>query len=100
MFLPSWFIAFLAFLAAAECIWLSVYLMRTHDHLIMRASDVGTIGCFVALVGVHYVMIYISSDFVRSVALSRIAWSLFFGADVVIMARYIFAIRHSKVVSS
>lgn len=91
--LPSWFIALLAFISAVECVWLSVYLIRTHDHLIMRAADLGLIGCFSALVGLHYALIVLSPDYMRSVALSRISWSLFFAADIVIMARYIFAIR-------
>jgi len=93
LFLPAWFIALLALLAAAECIGLSFYLIRTQDHLVMRAADLGIAGCFSALVGLHYALITISPDLARGIALSRISWSLFFAANVVIMARYILAIK-------
>jgi len=97
LFLPSWFVALLAFSAAGECVGLSLYLMRTRDHLILHAADLGLIGCFSALVGMHYLMIYFNpGDIPRGVAISRIAWSLFFGANIVIMARYIFAIAHKR----
>jgi hypothetical protein len=97
IFLPSWFVALLAFWAGAQCAGLSLYLMRTRDHLILHAADLGMIGCFSALVGVHYLMIYFNpGDIPRGVAISRITWSLFFGANIVIMARYIFAIVHKR----
>lgn len=91
-FLPSWLMVALAFLAAAECVGLSLYLMHTRDHLVLHAADLGLMGVFAAFVGVHYLMIYISSDPVRGVAMSRLAWGMFLGADVVIVGRYLFVI--------
>jgi len=91
--IPAWLIALLAITAAAECIGLSLYLIRTQDHLVMRAADLGIVGCFSAFVGLHYALIYFSPYYARGVALSRISWTLFFAANVVIMARYILAIR-------
>lgn len=94
--LPAWLVMALAFLAAAECVGLSLYLIHTRDHLVLHAADLGLIGAFSAFVGVHYLMIYISSDPVRGVAMSRLAWALFLGADVVIMGRYLFAIGRER----
>lgn len=97
MFLPSWFIALLALIAAFECIGLSLYLIRTHDHLIMRAADVGIIGCFCAIVGIYYAMVWLQpGNYTRSIAIFRISWALFFAADVVIMTRYIVAILRTR----
>lgn len=90
--LPSWLVASLAFVAAIECLALSVYLIHTKDHLVMRAADVGIAGCFSALVGIHYIIILASPYYLRSVAISRVSWSLFFAANAIIMGRYIYAI--------
>ena len=97
-FLPSWFVALLALIAAAECIGLSIYLMHTRDHLILHAADLGAIGVMTAFVAFHYSLIFISSDYERGVAMSRIAWTAFFGAIVVIMSRYVLAIAKRKLV--
>lgn len=97
-FLPPWFVALLAGMAAAECIGLSIYLIHARDHLILHAADLGLIGVFSAVVAFHYVLIALSSDFTRGIAISRISWSLFFGANIVIMSRYILAIARRKLV--
>ena len=98
--IPSWFLALLAGIAAAECVFLSAYLMRTRDHLILHAADLGAIGAFTAFVAFHYVLIHISPDYARSVAMSRVSWFLFFGAIVVIMSRYILAIAKRKLITA
>ena len=97
-FIPSWFLALLAGIAAAECVTLSVYLIHTQDHLILHAADLGAIGAFTAFVALHYALIYASPDYDRSVAMSRVSWFLFFGANVVIMSRYILAIAKRKLI--
>lgn len=98
IFLPSWFVALLALLAAGACIGLSLYLMHTRDHLILHAADLGAIGVFSALVAFHYILISVSNNYDRGVAMSRISWSLFFSANVVIMGRYILAIARRKLI--
>ena len=96
IWLPSWFIAALAFLSALQGLAISVYLIRTNDHLVLHAADVGLLHIFPILVGLHYVMIYTTADPVRGVAVSRMALALFFATDIVIMSRYLFAIRRSN----
>jgi len=95
LFLPSWFIAALALLSALQGLAISVYLIRTNDHLVLHAADVGLLHLFPILVAIHYVMISTTNDTIRGVAVSRLSLALFFATDIVIMSRYLFAIRRS-----
>jgi len=96
LFIPSWLIMTLAYLAAAEALVLAVYLMYTHDHLIFHPADVGIIGTAALLYGVNYTLITAVSYYERSVAMSRISTAFLLAALVVIFGRYLLAIGKER----
>lgn len=94
--IPAWLLTIMAVVAAIEMLVLSVYLIRSSDHLIMNAADIGLMGAFMAFVAVHYFLIYAAPNYARSVAMSRLAWGMFLFVNVIIMTRYLLVVYRTR----
>jgi hypothetical protein len=96
--IPSWLLMVMAIVGATEALLLCGYLLYHHDHLILRAADLGLLSIGLVGVAVHYGLIVLQpGDVVRGVALSRIMWCLLLGMDIFVLSSYLFPLFFREV---